>query len=110
MDQIDVRILDREYRLAVKPEDKEQLLEAARSVDQKMRLIRDSGRLTGVDRIAVMVALQLANELIGLSRLQEGPSDARPASSAAVPAEATRRIRKMTTDIDEAIKRQDSLF
>ena len=110
MDQIDVRILDREYRLAVKPEDKEQLLEAAHSVDQKMRLIRDSGRLTGVDRIAVMVALQLANELIGLSRLQEGPSDARTASSAAVPAEATRRIRKMTADIDEAIKRQDSLF
>jgi cell division protein ZapA len=110
MDQIDVRILDREYRLAVKPEDKEQLLEAARSVDQKMRLIRDSGRLTGVDRIAVMVALQLANELIGLSRLQESPSIAAPASSAAVPAEATRRIRKMTADIDEAIKRQDSLF
>jgi cell division protein ZapA len=110
MDQIDVRILDREYRLAVKPEDKEQLLEAARSVDQKMRSIRDSGRLTGVDRIAVMVALQLANELIGLSRLQESPSDARPAAGAAAPAEATRRIRKMTADIDEAIKRQDSLF
>ena len=110
MDQIDVRILDREYRLAVKPEDKEQLLEAARSVDQKMRLIRDSGRLTGVDRIAVMVALQLANELIGLSRLQESPSDAAPAPGAAAPAEATRRIRKMTADIDEAIKRQDSLF
>jgi cell division protein ZapA (FtsZ GTPase activity inhibitor) len=75
-----------------------------------MRSIRDSGRLTGVDRIAVMVALQLANELIGLSRLQESPSDARPAPGAAVPAEATRRIRKMTADIDEAIKRQDSLF
>jgi cell division protein ZapA len=110
MDQIDVRILDREYRLAVKPEDKEQLLEAARSVDQKMRSIRDSGRLTGVDRIAVMVALQLANELIGLRSLQESPSDATPAPGAAAPAEATRRIRKMTTDIDEAIKRQDSLF
>ena len=110
MDQIDVRILDREYRLAVKPEDKEQLLEAARSVDQKMRLIRDSGRLTGVDRIAVMVALQLANELIGLSRLQESPSDAAPAPGAATPAESTRRIRKMTADLDEAIKRQDSLF
>ena len=110
MDQIDVRILDREYRLAVKPEDREQLLEAARSVDEKMRSIRDSGRLTGVDRIAVMVALQLANELIGLSRLQPSPSDASQTSSAPASAEAARRIRKMTEDIDEAIKRQNSLF
>ncbi len=110
MDQIDVRILDREYRLAVKPEDREQLLEAARSVDEKMRSIRDSGRLTGVDRIAVMVALQLANELIGLSRLQQSPSDASQTPPAQAPAEAARRIRKMTEDIDEAIKRQNSLF
>jgi cell division protein ZapA len=110
MDQIDIRILDREYRLAVKPEDKDQLLEAARSVDQKMRAIRDAGRLTGVDRIAVMAALQLANDLIGLSRQQHSSTEDSPIPVTAAPAEASRRIRKMTEDIDEAIKRQDSLF
>lgn len=100
MDQIDVRILDRDYRLAVNPEDKPQLLEAARAVDEKMRVIRDTGRLGSADRIAVMAALQLANELIGLR------------SAAAVPpsGEAARRIRKMTEDIDAELKRQESLF
>ena len=100
MDQIDVRILDRDYRLAVNPEDKSQLLEAARAVDEKMRAIRDSGRLGSADRIAVMAALQLANELMGMR------------AAAAVPpsGEAARRIRKMTEDIDAELKRQESLF
>lgn len=100
MDQIDVRILDRDYRLAVKPEDKAQLLEAAQAVDEKMRAIRDSGRLGSADRIAVMAALQLANELIGV----------KAAAAAAPSGEAVRRIRKMTDDIDAELKRQESLF
>ena len=65
MEQIDVRILDRDYRLAVPAEEKDRLLDAVRVVDEKMRSIRDAGRVAGVDRIAVMAALQLAHELLG---------------------------------------------
>jgi cell division protein ZapA len=65
MEQIDVKILDRDYRLAVSGESKPQLLDAVQRVDEKMRAIRVAGRSSGVDRIAVLAALQLAHELLG---------------------------------------------
>lgn len=98
MEQIDVKILDRDYRLAVSPDDRSRLLEAVAVVDEKMRSIRDAGKISGLDRIAVMAALQLAHELLG-------------ASGAAAPSgDVLRRIRKITDDIDAEIKRQESLF
>ena len=102
MEQIDVRILDRDYRLAVPAEEKDRLLDAVRVVDEKMRSIRDAGRVAGLDRIAVMAALQLAHDLLG----------ARDAigTEAAPAAETVRRIRKMTEDLDAELRRQDSLF
>jgi cell division protein ZapA len=98
MEQIDVKILDRDYRLAVPSEEKDKLIDAVRVVDEKMRSIRDAGRVAGVDRIAVMAALQLAHELLG--------ADAATAPAA----EASRRIRRMTEELDAELKRQESLF
>lgn len=100
MEQIDVRILDRDYRLAVNAESRDKLLEAARMVDEKMRSVRDGGRVAGVDRIAVMAALQLAHDLI----------DARNPPDAPNTGEIIRRIKKMTDDVDDELKRQESLF
>jgi cell division protein ZapA len=100
MEQIDVRILDRDYRLAVPADDKARLLEAVRVVDDRMRAIRDAGRVAGLDRIAVMAALQLANDLLG----------SRESAEVAPAAEATRRIRRMTEALDAELRRQDSLF
>lgn len=100
MEQIDVRILDRDYRLAVNAESRDKLLEAARMVDEKMRSVRDGGRVAGVDRIAVMAALQLAHDLI----------DARNPPDAPNTVEIIRRIKKMTDDVDDELKRQESLF
>lgn len=100
MAQIDVKILDREFRLAVADEDKPRLLEAVRMVDDKMRSVRDAGRISGIDRIAVMAALQLAHELLGSDNSAVGPKSA----------EMMARIRKMTDELDAEIKRQESLF
>lgn len=100
MAQIDVKILDREFRLAVADEDKPRLLEAVRMVDDKMRSVRDAGRISGIDRIAVMAALQLAHELLGSDNSAVGPKSA----------EMMTRIRKMTDELDAEIKRQESLF
>jgi cell division protein ZapA len=102
MEQISVRILDRDYRLAVPSEGKEQLIEAARAVDERMCALRDSGRVVGTDRIAVMAALQLANELVGLRASGGGDAVASP--------EAVRRIRRLTQVIDDELRRQESLF
>lgn len=100
MEQIDVKILDRDYKLAVDEADRGRLVDAAQMVDEKMRSIRDAGRINGVDRIAVMAALQLAHELLSNSGK---PADA-------VTGEVAKRIRKMTEDLDAEFKRQESLF
>lgn len=100
MEQIEARILDRDYKLAVNPDEKSQLIDAVRIVDGRMRSIRDGGRVTGVDRIAVMAALQLAHELLG-SQSENGMRQT---------AEFTKRIRKLSEDVDAEIRRQESLF
>ena len=61
---VQVQILDREYRVACQPGEEDALLASARFLDQKMREIKSSGKVIGNDRIAVMVALNLAHELL----------------------------------------------
>jgi cell division protein ZapA (FtsZ GTPase activity inhibitor) len=61
---VSVRILDKEYRVSCGPDEEEGLRESARMLDQRMREIRQTGRVIGVDRIAVMAALNIAYELI----------------------------------------------
>lgn len=61
---VTVRILDKDYMVTCKPEEKESLLASAQQVDGRMREIRKSGRVIGADRIAVMAALNLAYELL----------------------------------------------
>jgi cell division protein ZapA len=62
---VNVRILDRDYLIACEPAQRARLLEAAAYLDGKMREIRTTSRsMTGMDRIAVMAALNIAHELI----------------------------------------------
>lgn len=61
---VSVQILDKEYLVACTQEEKETLLESSRHLDEKMREIRDSGKIIGTDRIAVMAALNIAHELL----------------------------------------------
>ena len=62
--QVSVRILDKEYQVACPPKERTDLLDSAEILDGKMREIRDSGRIVGLDRIAVMAALNMANDLL----------------------------------------------
>ncbi len=59
-----VRLLDKDYAVTCPPEEREALLDSARLLDSKMREIRDSGKIIGTERIAVMAALNLAHELL----------------------------------------------
>lgn len=61
---VTIRILEKEYNVACPAEDKAALLASAELLNGKMREIRDSGKVVGLDRVAVMAALNLANELI----------------------------------------------
>lgn len=62
--QVTVRILDRDYHIACPPDERESLLKAADLLSQEMSEVRDSGRVVGMDRIAVMVALNLAHQYL----------------------------------------------
>ncbi len=62
--RVTVRILEKEYVVACPHEERAALLDAAEFLTGRMREIRDSGKVVGLDRIAVMAALNLANELL----------------------------------------------
>jgi cell division protein ZapA len=62
--QVSVRILDKEYQVACPASERTNLLDSAEILNAKMREIRDGGRVVGLDRIAVMAALNMANDLI----------------------------------------------
>jgi cell division protein ZapA len=62
--QVSIRILDKEYQVACPVNERTDLLDSAEILNSKMREIRDSGRVVGLDRIAVMAALNMANDLM----------------------------------------------
>ena len=62
--RVSVRLLDREYQVACPVDERSDLLDSAEYLDGKMREIRDSGKVVGLERIAVIAALNIANELI----------------------------------------------
>lgn len=73
--QVSVRILDKEYQVACESEERTDLLDSAEILNSKMLEIRNSGRVVGLDRIAVMAALNMANDLLhaqARDRLIEG--------------------------------------
>ena len=67
---VTVNILDRDYQIACTADQVDGLKAAAKYVDQKMREVRDRGNVIGLDRIAVMVALNAAHEYLELLPLQ----------------------------------------
>jgi cell division protein ZapA len=56
-------IMGKEYKIACEPEERQRLIDSAQLLDKQMRQIRDSGKVNGADRIAVMAALNLVHEL-----------------------------------------------
>ncbi len=61
---VTVHILEKEYRIACPEDEQDALIKAAVYLNDKMKQVRDSGRLVGVDRIAVMTALNIVHEML----------------------------------------------
>lgn len=60
---VSVHILGKDYQVACPDEERNDLMRAASELDKRMREIRQSGNVIGVERIAIMAALNLAYEL-----------------------------------------------
>jgi cell division protein ZapA len=61
---VDVNIMGRDFTVSCTDEERPGLINAVNFLDKKMRDIRDSGKIIGVERIAMMAALNLAHELL----------------------------------------------
>jgi cell division protein ZapA len=62
--RVSVRIMEKEFVIACPYDERSALLDAAEFLNARMREIRDGGRVVGLDRIAVMAALNLAHEYL----------------------------------------------
>ncbi|MEO8345700.1 MAG: cell division protein ZapA [Betaproteobacteria bacterium] len=111
--QLDIKVMGREYKVACKESERADLLEAVAFLDTRMHEIRDGGKIAGADRIAVMAALNLANELL---RERKSPPVPAPASASRAPASAAdgtevrRRIIAMQAAIDQTMAGQEKLL
>ena len=61
---VTVKIMEKEYRISCPEGEHEALLASAKHVNNKMQKIRESGKALGAERVAVMSALNIANELL----------------------------------------------
>lgn len=68
---VTVTILDKDYQVACEEGEEASLRQAAEYLDGKMREIRERGRIIGIDRIAVMAALNIAAEYLQLKPLED---------------------------------------
>jgi cell division protein ZapA len=96
---LDVNIMGREFRVSCTEEERRDLLKAVDYLNGKMREIRDTGKVIGVERIAIMAALNITHEF--LSTHMSGGFDV---------GEFKRRMLSMQATIDQAMNGQDELF
>jgi len=62
--RVSVRILDKDYFVACPKEERNDLIDSAAFLSARMKEIRDTGKVVGADRIAVMAALNITNEML----------------------------------------------
>ena len=110
---LDVTILGRDFKVACKEDERDALMEAVALLDRRMREIRDAGKVSGTDRIAVMAGLNIAHDLLRERRAATIASAAQApaAGGESFDAEAARRrIQAMQATIDETLAGQENLF
>lgn len=72
---VKVNILDRDFMINCRDSERAEVLAAAAYLDQQMRLIQRSGKVFGIDRCAIMAALNITNEMLALKRTSTNNHD-----------------------------------
>lgn len=85
-----VRILGKDYVIACPDGEEDELLRSAHYVDEKMQTIRNSGKVMGSDRIAVMAALNIAHEMLTATSIENN--------------DTLRKLKTLEETINEAVK------
>ena len=95
---LQISIMGREFRVACEPDEEKALLEAVDYLNGKMEEIKEQGKITGLDRIAIMSALNISHEFM-TARI--GNFDV---------AEIRRRMINIEATLDKALAEQENLF
>ena len=90
---VSVIILDKKYQFACDPEQRSNLVEAARHLDECMSEIKETGRLMSLERIALQAALNFSADLLKLQRSETQRKE-----------KIDSRIRLLADQIDDALK------
>ncbi len=96
--RVSVRIMEKEFVVACPHEERSALLDSAEFLNTRMREIRDSGKVVGLDRIAVMAALNLANELLQLKQRE-----------AQLETELAGRVRSLRERVESTLEKSQQL-
>jgi cell division protein ZapA len=96
---LEVNIMGRNYRVTCAEDEREALRAAVVYVDKKMTEIKAASKVAGTERVAVMAALNIANELLSVKL--GGAFDI---------AELKRRMNSVQSKLDQALSLQESLF
>ena len=91
-------ILDKDYQVSCKPDEVSALQQSARYLDKKMREIKSGSSILGLDRIAVMAALNIANDYLSENQKTES-----------LVASQAREIAFLTGKLDQALVRLKSV-
>ena len=96
--KVTILIMGKEYQISCPPEHEQSLIQAALNLDKQMRAISESGKVIGLERIAIMTALNLSHELLQL----------RSDNSSAVQVSG-QQLDRMNTKLDSALNRMKAL-
>ena len=98
INSVTIHILGKEYQIACKPEEEQWLVNAAQHLDSQMRKIRETGKVIGLERIAVMAALNLSHDLL---KIQHETADFSSGSQ--------ERLARVNHKLDSALQRLKQL-
>lgn len=90
---VSVHILDKDYQVICDPDTEAMLTASARHLDSSMRGIRNTGKVVGSDRIAVMAALNVTNEML------HGQHEAADETRTAI-----MQLQRLCTKVDNALE------
>lgn len=102
---LEVMIMGRTYKVVCPEHERDELLRAVDYLDAKMNQIKSDGKVASAERIAVMAALNIANELLAARSAAPG-NDSVPGFDLN---DARRRMQLMQAVLDEALATQEKL-
>ncbi|MBS0398489.1 MAG: cell division protein ZapA [Proteobacteria bacterium] len=96
--RVSIRILEKEYHISCPAEERSGLLDSAEFLNGKMREIRDTGKVVGLDRIAVIAALNMAHDLLRTRNRDDG-----------LETDVANRLRILRERVESALERSQQL-